>query len=267
MNDTTFKGIDPGVNRRDLLRDGITTSSTCRYGVMKWLTTDHGVGQQLALYGEYSEGELVLLRRLVKPGNTIITAGANIGAHVIPLSLMVGGLGSVIAFEPQPFIIPILEENLRVNRCEYNVRLYKAGLGDHTHRGRIASTDPTLPNNFGGLHVLPEGNEHIQGADIDIVTIDSFGFEWIDLIMLDVEGSEEAALRGARATIDRCRPLLYVEIDKEDRREPLLHYIRDELKYEILFHLPYVYNPDNVLKNPENHFPDQRSIMCLAVPQ
>lgn len=260
MNDV-FKGIDPGVNR---VMDGVTSSGECRYGRMKWLTTDYGVGQQLKLYGEYSEGECALFRRFVRAGDVVISAGGNVGAHLVPLSKLVGPAGAVITFEPQVFLHEILVENLSVNGCT-NVAIHTDGLGAEMGRAQLATASPEMPNNFGGLYVIAP-DEGVASIEIEIVTIDSLNLARLDFLMLDIEGMEEAALRGAADTISRCRPLLYVEIDKELKREPLLAYIKHELKYEVLFHLPFVFNPDNFARNSENHFGEQRSIMCLAVP-
>ena len=266
MNDLVFKGIDAGVNRMgDVVIDGIYSSGQCKYGRMKWLTTDYGVGQQIALYGEYSEGEVVIFRRLIKAGDVVVSAGGNIGAHLVPISQIVGGHGIVHTFEPQSALIPILRENLAVNGCG-NVTVHTAALGDRECETALAKTDPAMPNNFGGLHLVdPAAN--ILSESVRMTTLDSLELLRLDFLMLDIEGSEQAALAGGRETIARCRPLLYVEIDKEDRREPLLHFIADELKYEVMFHLPYVFNPENFARNPTNHFPDQRAIMCLAIPR
>jgi FkbM family methyltransferase len=261
----TFKAIDANVNRHSTLTEGATSSRECRYGRMKWLTTDYGVGQHIALYGEYSEGECVIFRRFIKYGDTVISAGGNIGAHLVPLSRIVG-MGRVITFEPQSFLLPILRENLAVNGCT-NVEVHAKGLGREAGNLALATGDPTLPNNFGGLHFISDDQRsEIKASVCEIVTIDSLNLQRLDFLMLDIEGMEEEALRGAVETIARCRPLLYVEIDKEEKREPLLRFIKDELGYEIMFHLPNVFNPHNYAANPKNHFGEQRSIMCLAVP-
>jgi hypothetical protein len=49
------------------------------------------------------------------------------------------------------------------------------------------------------------------------ITIDSFGFERLDLMKLDLEGMEAEALDGARETIQRCKPILFVETIKSDK--------------------------------------------------
>jgi FkbM family methyltransferase len=259
-----FQGIDVGENRhRDIVVDGICSVGETRHGRMKWVTTDYGVGQTLALYGEYSEGEVALFRNLVKPGDWVVSAGGNIGVHLIPLSRMVGDVGRVITFEPQATLRGILDENLRVNGCR-NVEVHPYALAREGGEVFMPVVNYSMPNNFGGLGLV---GEEIERESVRAVSLDALKLERLDFLMLDVEGAEEDALRGARATIDRHRPRLYVEIDKEDKREPLLHFMTDELRYEVLFHLPYVFNRDNFAGNPVNHFGDMRSIMCLGIPR
>lgn len=73
----------------------------CRYGEMAFHHTDKWIGRSLDLYGEWSEGEVELFRNVVKPGDVVIEAGANVGALTIPLAKIVGDTGRVHAFEPQ----------------------------------------------------------------------------------------------------------------------------------------------------------------------
>lgn len=54
-------------------------------------------------------------------------------------------------------------------------------------------------------------------------TLDSFAFEHVDVIKIDVEGGELDIVRGARATIARWRPLLLVEIEERHLRQPMAH--------------------------------------------
>jgi hypothetical protein len=44
------------------------------------------------------------------------------------------------------------------------------------------------------------------------VTIDSYGFENVDLIQFDIEGYELNALKGAQDTITRCKPVVCLEL-------------------------------------------------------
>jgi hypothetical protein len=67
----------------------------CRHGVMAYLPNDLYIGRSLDLYGEFSEHELNLLKRIVKKGDVVVDVGANIGALTIPLAQIVAPDGKV----------------------------------------------------------------------------------------------------------------------------------------------------------------------------
>lgn len=74
----------------------------CRYGPMLFNRFDSYVGRSFDLYGEHCEAEAALLRSLLRPGDTVVEAGANIGAHTIAMAQILGAAGRLIAFELQP---------------------------------------------------------------------------------------------------------------------------------------------------------------------
>lgn len=55
----------------------------CRHGLMVFNRHDQFIGKALKVYGEYSEGEYDVFSQVVKPGDTVIEAGANLGAHTL----------------------------------------------------------------------------------------------------------------------------------------------------------------------------------------
>lgn len=55
----------------------------CRHGLMVFNRHDQFIGKSLKVYGEYSEGEYEVFSQVVKPGDTVIEAGANLGAHTL----------------------------------------------------------------------------------------------------------------------------------------------------------------------------------------
>ena len=65
----------------------------CRYGDMVFQTNDTYVGRSFDLYGEFSEGEVVLFRQLIRPGQVVVDVGSNIGAHTVPLAQLTGRQG------------------------------------------------------------------------------------------------------------------------------------------------------------------------------
>ena len=122
---------------------------------------------------------------------TAVQAGGNIGAWPRRLAEV---FDRVFTFEPDQISRACLERNVPAN-----VTVFPAALG--ASRGRCSIHRESL-----GSHRV------IDGEEVYVVPLDSFGFEDVDLLQLDVEGYEWHALMGAVETILRCHPLIQVEL-------------------------------------------------------
>ena len=58
--------------------------------------------------------------------------------------------------------------------------------------------------------------DYNKTIDVDLKTIDSLALERVDFIKLDVEGMEEAVLEGAKITIKKLKPILFIEVLKSN---------------------------------------------------
>ena len=94
---------------------GNLTLKRCRYGWMLFPIGRIYVGKCLELYGQYSEGEVALMRMLLRAGDTVIDIGANIGALTVPMSQLVGEKGHVYAIESDAETFNVLCANLALN--------------------------------------------------------------------------------------------------------------------------------------------------------
>lgn len=232
-----------------------------RLGPMLANRNDRYVGQCLIRYGEFSEGEAQVFRQLVRGGDVVVEAGSNIGVHTVLLSRLAGASGCVHAFEPQRIVFQTLCANLALNQC-LNVHARQQGLGREPGRMGLPAVDPRQLNNYGGLSLLPGGS----GESVDIVTIDSLALERCRLIKADVEGMEAEVIAGATQTIQRHRPLLYLENDRKDRSARLLQMLLD-LDYRLWWHVTPLYNPDNFRRNADNALAGFVSINVLCQPR
>ena len=204
----------------------------CRYGKMVFPINDFYIGRGFDLYGEFSEGEVALFRRLVRPGDVVVEVGANIGAHTVPLAQLAGPKGAVFAFEPQRLIFQLLCANIAINSLA-NVWAMQSALGIGEGTARVPDLDPTCLQSFGSLS-LPQ---QAEGEEMPLVAIDEFPIPRCRLLKIDVEGMELDVIRGAQQLIARARPLLYVENDREEKAMPLASHIVG-LGYRNYWHLP-----------------------------
>lgn len=134
---------------------------------------------------------------------TVIQAGGAVGVWPWYLSQR---FEQVVTFEPNEVNFHHLQQNAP------DVIAYHGALGKEA--GSVSLTNGEK-DNAGTWYVSGEGQ-------IPMTTIDSFGFSDVDLICLDVEGHELAALEGAANTLDRCRPVVMLE------EKPLPHMRRGE---------------------------------------
>jgi FkbM family methyltransferase len=242
-------------------RQSATILKQCRHGNMLFLRSDQYVGRSMEVYGEFSELEGDLFAQLLGPGDTVVEVGANIGAHTVHLAKLVGAGGKVYAFEPQRVIFQIMCANLALNAL-FNVYAYHAGLGSVPGTLRVPPTDYADVGNFGGLSLTDAS----VGEDVSILTLDGFDLPALKVLKIDVEGMEYEVLSGARQTIARHRPAIYVENDRQEKSARLIELI-ETLGYDMYWHLPTLYNPNNYAGNRENIFGGIVSINLLCIPR
>jgi FkbM family methyltransferase len=234
--------------------------TTTRWGTMLHHRHDYYIGQSLERYGEFSPDEAKMLSRLVAPGSYVLDGGANQGAFTVMLARLVGLEGAVYAFEPQRLTYQVLCANAALNSL-VNVHAIHAALGAAAGTVIIPLLDPRHTYHSGGVTVRMGG----QGEVVRVMTIDSLDLPRLDLVKLDIEGHERAAIRGAAKTLARHRPVLYVENDKPEHFLGLIADIR-ALGYRMYWHWPPLYSPDNWKGDTENVFAGTCSANMLCLP-
>jgi FkbM family methyltransferase len=239
--------------------EGFNHLRDCRHGRMLFNINDKYIGRSLELYGEFSEPEITLLTKYLKPADTVVEVGANMGSHTVPLAQAVSGGGEVIAFEPQRLIFQTLCANLALNSIS-NVRVFPYAVGEAQGTLLVPELDPTLVNNFAALEL----GTHESGEQVAVVCLDDMEIPACRLLKIDVEGMELAVLKGAKDLIGRCKPVLYVENDRKPKSDELVSLIAS-LGYRLFWHRPWMYNPDNFRGNAQNVFEKIASFNMLCV--
>lgn len=169
--------------------------------------------------------ELDFHRALFRPGR-IIDVGAHDGALTLPLAELPGA--RVIAFEPLPAAFARLHAAVleRYGSIPGHLELHRAALGD-----RVGEINVEVPI-VGGIpqeqwastvkdyEIIRTADPRIDAVErfsVPLMRLDDLALGDITAIKLDAEGAEAEVLRGALATLRRCRPVLSVEIEERHR--------------------------------------------------
>jgi FkbM family methyltransferase len=240
---------------------GFNRLRMCRTGPILYNRFDRYIGGSLQRYGEFSHSEQALFEVLVGRGQVVVEAGANIGAHTVLLSRLVGPDGEVHAYEPQRIVFQALCANVALNQCT-NVYARQAALGVGAGSIVVPAPDPMTEYNFGAVSL---DQPAADGERVPMQAIDDLDLPACHFLKADVEGMEVDVLRGAQRTIERCRPLLYLENDRADRSGELLRLVLDH-GYVAYWHLPQLFNPENFDGEAEDIFPGIVSVNIICAP-
>jgi FkbM family methyltransferase len=150
--------------------------------------------------------QLALKILINKPDGKVLDIGANLGTFSIPLAKKVPK-HTYHAFEPQRIIYYQLCANTIINSLG-NVYTYEAGLSNQEADIELEVPDYTAETNIGAFSIDKKVRENeyeckTSGGKekIILMTLDSIGFENVQLIKIDVEGHELEVLQGGIETI------------------------------------------------------------------
>lgn len=194
-----------------LAEHGVAVVADTKNGLLAVQPGDFNVSRALLRHGEYDWAQIELLASLVGASSRLIFAGSHIGALLVPI-VRAAGTRAVLAYEPSPRNCRLLKMNLALNDID-GVVVSNSALGERP--GSIRFTENQI--NSGNSRVSVSGGE----IEVTVDTLDrSVPADWtsIDLIVMDIEGSEVRAMRGGAAVLARTRRL-YVEFAPEQLEE------------------------------------------------
>jgi FkbM family methyltransferase len=169
---------------------------------------DLAVGNHVVIGRSYDPEIATALNRRVKPGMAVVDIGANIGYLTMLLGSLVAPAGLVVAIEPNPENIKLLEASRRVNRFDH-VLVIQAAAG---RQAGLLALNVSYSN--GTTTELPTDLDAIFASrPVPCFALDDIlpKDRRIDLVKIDAEGAELNALIGLSQTVDRHRPMIVSE--------------------------------------------------------
>jgi len=170
----------------------------------------------------------------LRPGDIAIDGGACTGWETLLFSGLVGPSGRVVAIEAHPMTYRCLTEMCRRNQLS-NVVPLQCAVADEAGTVAITDFDDQEVNTIaGGSGVIP-----VKVRTIDDV-VSELGIERVDLIKLNIEGSELNALRGAQGTLPiaqhlavACHDFLADEFGENMRTKAKVRSLLEEAGFRI----------------------------------
>lgn len=169
------------------------------------------------------ERELRMLPHLVRRGSVAVDVGASLGAYAIPMALLAGGSGAVVAFEPRTDAANRLRRiaallglaALRVESAALGARSHTTGLVVPRRRRAVPGRSYLTA---GAVHDgLDDGLSQTPPLPVRVQTMDEVRSEMdrpIDFVKCDVEGFELDVFQGSRRVLADDRPVVLCELEE-----------------------------------------------------
>jgi FkbM family methyltransferase len=210
-------------------------------------------------YGAKREQNTVnVFREWINPGDYVLEIGGHIGYFTTFFASLVNDNGKVDVFEPSDANLKYLNRNIAFHsKDSKNISVIEKGAGDtngnlNFYIDPISGQNNSFVENFEGFFAnreySPESTAEPIKVTVEVVTLDSY-FEgktrFPNFVKIDVEGFEWNVIQGFKNTIEKSRPRLMIEIQKDS--ELLIEYFKsidysifNDEKVEIHNHQEYL---------------------------
>jgi FkbM family methyltransferase len=187
-----------------------------------------------------------LVGQFIKPGQTIIDIGANLGYYSVLFANRTGHTGKVFSVEPIELYRRILEKN--TNELK-QVTILPFALGEK--EGTLKMGNPSEDKHRHGLmRVLKEDETGSAQYEVPVKNPAELfaSIEKIDYIKCDIEGYEVPVIPAMKALIAKHRPIMQIETEGENKK--ILMGLFKELGYNMFYAGQYKMVPYNNLNEP-----------------
>ena len=163
---------------------------------------DEVITANLIRWGVWEARETQFLRTLLRPGDTFVDVGANIGYFSVLAAGCIGSSGYVIAFEPEPRNLELLHMNLARHGVQANATVFPLAAYSRPCQMALATNEANR-----GDHALAPHRS--TGLEVRCVRLDDVLPRSVDVIKIDTQGFDHDVVAGLSQTI-AANPALVV---------------------------------------------------------
>ena len=162
-------------------------------------------------YREYESEYVATVRRLYRGGN-FLDVGSNVGIYSVCMADAVRRAGGrIFSIEPLAANVTRQTVNLELNGCADIVEIFQGAVGDEP--GTLLMGGDFTTSSINGV-VSTAGTVEVEVTTLDELA-ETRGWPDITMIKMDIEGYEPPVLRGALRLLERNRPILFAEFNRE----------------------------------------------------
>jgi len=148
---------------------------------------------RLSITGIHEPLETAIVKKQIKKGDVVLDIGANIGYYTLIFSRLVGKMGRVYAFEPDPCSYALLKKNVEINECS-NVVLLQKAVSNKSVKIKLYLCEYNSMD-----HRIYDSHDNRKFVEIDAIKLDDYFKNYhkkINFIKMDIQGSEGVAVQG-----------------------------------------------------------------------
>ena len=212
---------------RALKKAGATEVVTLPWGLPLKVRPSEVVGSVIWCYGLIDLVVAEAIARLLDPGETALDVGANIGQMTGLMALVCGEKGRVLAFEAHPVVAGELRDNVgrwKALGAQAKIEIQELAVSDAAGEVKFSS-GKAWEENRGIAKVISNDSEgEGQVFTVPSVALDDIlpSGSQVGLCKLDVEGHEDAVLRGCKRLLSerRIRDIAFEDLDYANSKLP-----------------------------------------------
>ncbi|WDT56637.1 FkbM family methyltransferase [Streptomyces sp. G7(2002)] len=216
-----------------------------RFGAAMAVDTQDLIQRFVYLFGLWEPHMTHWLQRRLRPGDTYIDVGANVGYFSLLASQLVGEEGRVVAIEASPTFHARVLQHAEINGCS-NLRTVNAAVADER---KTVTLILASSSNMGAASIVPYGGPAESTLDVEAYplpqVLDADEIAGARVIKIDVEGAEGAVIRGLAPVLDKLRPDAEITVEVTPERMEALGESPGELLTTMREHGFHVYRLPN----------------------